>query len=184
MLEAWTEFVNKVDPDVVIGYNIANFDLPYLIDRANTLKASKFPFLGRIQSMFVFPDMQNSTEPHNQQKTNPSSKIPTSPRKHMASVIPRRPSLTDDCKSIFSSSCNASTSCGVTPSTLFVQSFWVSRKRMCTTRSSQTYKTVRQRVAGDWRCTVSRRVALPLLLRRLSNRHYRMRISHNGSWTS
>ena len=53
MLEAWTKFVNEVDPDVIIGYNIANFDLPYLIDRANAIKATGFPFLGRIQSMSV-----------------------------------------------------------------------------------------------------------------------------------
>lgn len=50
MLEAWRDFVNEVDPDVVIGYNIANFDLPYLIDRATALKAKKFPLLGRMMS--------------------------------------------------------------------------------------------------------------------------------------
>ena len=33
----------------MIGYNIANFDLPYLIDRAKACKLDeKFPFLGRI----------------------------------------------------------------------------------------------------------------------------------------
>ncbi|KAK0549667.1 DNA-directed DNA polymerase delta [Tilletia horrida] len=47
MLLAWTEFVQEVDPDVVIGYNIANFDFPYLIDRAKALKVDAFPFLGR-----------------------------------------------------------------------------------------------------------------------------------------
>lgn len=47
MLEAWAEFVQIVDPDVVIGYNIANFDFPYLLDRAKALKATKFPYLGR-----------------------------------------------------------------------------------------------------------------------------------------
>ncbi|CEH16756.1 probable dna polymerase delta catalytic subunit [Ceraceosorus bombacis] len=47
MLEAWADFVQVVDPDVVIGYNIANFDFPYLLDRAKALKATKFPYLGR-----------------------------------------------------------------------------------------------------------------------------------------
>lgn len=47
MLEAWARFVQIVDPDVVIGYNIANFDFPYLMDRAKVLKAGKFPYLGR-----------------------------------------------------------------------------------------------------------------------------------------
>ena len=50
MLEAWRDFIEKVDPDVVIGYNIANFDLPYLLDRAVALKSKKFPYLGRIKS--------------------------------------------------------------------------------------------------------------------------------------
>ncbi|KIM82947.1 hypothetical protein PILCRDRAFT_819751 [Piloderma croceum F 1598] len=48
MLHAWRDFVEEVDPDVVIGYNIANFDFPYLIDRAKHLNAKKFHFLGRL----------------------------------------------------------------------------------------------------------------------------------------
>jgi DNA polymerase elongation subunit (family B) len=54
MLQAWRDFVEEVDPDVVIGYNIANFDLPYLIDRAKHLNAKKFPFLGRLKSKSFF----------------------------------------------------------------------------------------------------------------------------------
>lgn len=49
MLQAWRDFVNTVDPDVVIGYNIAGFDFPYLIDRARALKANNFPYLGRLK---------------------------------------------------------------------------------------------------------------------------------------
>ncbi|CAG8485071.1 10717_t:CDS:2, partial [Paraglomus brasilianum] len=48
MLHAWRDFVSEVDPDVVIGYNISNFDLPYLLDRAARLNAKEFPFLGRV----------------------------------------------------------------------------------------------------------------------------------------
>lgn len=48
MLDSFGEFFGIVDPDVVIGYNIANFDFPYLLDRATAIKAVKFPFLGRI----------------------------------------------------------------------------------------------------------------------------------------
>ncbi|KAG8719881.1 DNA-directed DNA polymerase delta [Ceratobasidium sp. 394] len=52
MLLAWREFVEEVDPDVVIGYNIAGFDMPYLLDRARALKnATSFPFLGRLKNM-------------------------------------------------------------------------------------------------------------------------------------
>lgn len=47
MLEAWTKFIQQVDPDVLIGYNIANFDFPYLLDRAKALKSTKFAYLGR-----------------------------------------------------------------------------------------------------------------------------------------
>ena len=50
MLVAWRNFVSDVDPDIVIGYNIANFDLPYLMDRAKHLKATEFPYLGRLRS--------------------------------------------------------------------------------------------------------------------------------------
>lgn len=42
-------FVREVDPDIITGYNIQNFDLPYLINRANTLKVDGFEFLGRIR---------------------------------------------------------------------------------------------------------------------------------------
>ncbi|KAF8519681.1 DNA polymerase family B-domain-containing protein [Gautieria morchelliformis] len=47
LLMAWRAFVQVVDPDIVIGYNISNFDLPYLLDRAKALKGDGFPFLGR-----------------------------------------------------------------------------------------------------------------------------------------
>lgn len=49
MLHAWRDFVEKVDPDVVVGYNIGGFDFPYLMDRAKALKATRFPFLGRMR---------------------------------------------------------------------------------------------------------------------------------------
>jgi DNA polymerase delta subunit 1 len=42
--------VERVDPDLIIGYNISNFDLPYLLDRAKALKATQFPYLGRLRS--------------------------------------------------------------------------------------------------------------------------------------
>lgn len=48
MLDAWAEFVRQADPDILTGYNINNFDFPYLLDRAKHLKLKKFPYLGRI----------------------------------------------------------------------------------------------------------------------------------------
>lgn len=50
MLAAWQEFLEEVDPDLVIGYNTANFDIPYLMDRARKIKATSFPYLGRLKS--------------------------------------------------------------------------------------------------------------------------------------
>jgi len=51
LLRDWRKFVEKVDPDMMIGYNIANFDLPYLMDRAKALKIIDFPFLGKLKDV-------------------------------------------------------------------------------------------------------------------------------------
>ncbi|XP_012588973.1 PREDICTED: DNA polymerase delta catalytic subunit [Condylura cristata] len=51
LLQAWSTFIRTMDPDVITGYNIQNFDLPYLIARAQTLKVDKFPFLGRVSNL-------------------------------------------------------------------------------------------------------------------------------------
>lgn len=48
LLEAWKDFVNESDPDVITGYNIVNFDVPYLLDRARHLKIKHFPFMTRL----------------------------------------------------------------------------------------------------------------------------------------
>jgi DNA polymerase delta subunit 1 len=50
LLQAWSEFFIQVDPDVITGYNIGNFDWPYLIGRADKLKVENFSYLGRISS--------------------------------------------------------------------------------------------------------------------------------------
>lgn len=51
MLMKWRDFVEEVDPDVIIGYNIANFDFPYLLDRARHLKVAKFPYWSRLKNV-------------------------------------------------------------------------------------------------------------------------------------
>lgn len=51
MLEAWAQFVRDADPDILTGYNISNFDLPYLLDRAKHLQLKNFDFLGRISNI-------------------------------------------------------------------------------------------------------------------------------------
>ncbi|KAK4127612.1 hypothetical protein N657DRAFT_641619 [Parathielavia appendiculata] len=47
MLKAWRDFLQRVDPDIIIGYNIANFDFPYLLDRAKHLKVHGFEYWSR-----------------------------------------------------------------------------------------------------------------------------------------
>ncbi|KAL5037094.1 hypothetical protein BDV3_006196 [Batrachochytrium dendrobatidis] len=48
MLQGWSDFIQEVDPDIIIGYNINGFDFPYLLDRADTLGLDNFAFLGRV----------------------------------------------------------------------------------------------------------------------------------------
>ncbi|CAG2068670.1 unnamed protein product, partial [Timema podura] len=47
----WAEFVRELDPDILTGYNINNFDFPYLINRAKHLKVKNFTYLGRIKDI-------------------------------------------------------------------------------------------------------------------------------------
>ncbi|EOD33882.1 putative DNA polymerase POLD1 [Emiliania huxleyi CCMP1516] len=51
LLAKWQQFLVASDADIITGYNIANFDLPYLLLRAETLKVGTFPYLGRIKGM-------------------------------------------------------------------------------------------------------------------------------------
>lgn len=56
MLMKWRTFVNACDPDILTGYNIANFDIPYLLNRAKALEKKspvlkRFPDLGRIKNL-------------------------------------------------------------------------------------------------------------------------------------
>jgi DNA polymerase delta subunit 1 len=49
MLDRWAQFIREVDPDIITGYNIQNFDIPYVVERAAHLKLTQFVFLGRIK---------------------------------------------------------------------------------------------------------------------------------------
>ncbi|XP_055374133.1 DNA polymerase delta catalytic subunit [Condylostylus longicornis] len=51
LLNAWSNFIREVDPDILTGYNINNFDIPYLLERAQHLKAKNFEYLGRIKNI-------------------------------------------------------------------------------------------------------------------------------------
>lgn len=49
MLMAWHKFFMEVDPDIITGYNITQFDIYYLLERASVLKLVQFPYSGRIK---------------------------------------------------------------------------------------------------------------------------------------
>ncbi|KAF7862608.1 hypothetical protein EAF04_007481 [Stromatinia cepivora] len=51
MLSKWRDFLEEVDPDIIIGYNIANFDFPYLLARADHLKIKNFSQWTRLKSV-------------------------------------------------------------------------------------------------------------------------------------
>ena len=53
LLLRWRDLVLESDPDILIGYNIVNFDLPYLLNRAETLKIPHFWTWGRMRNRWV-----------------------------------------------------------------------------------------------------------------------------------
>lgn len=53
LLRAWRDLVLESDPDLIIGYNIVNFDLPYLLDRADALGIADFGYWGRVRNSRV-----------------------------------------------------------------------------------------------------------------------------------
>ncbi|PGH23714.1 hypothetical protein AJ80_02142 [Polytolypa hystricis UAMH7299] len=59
MLLAWRDFLEEVDPDVIIGYNTSNFDFPYLLDRARHLKCNRFPYWSRLRNVASYANVTN-----------------------------------------------------------------------------------------------------------------------------
>lgn len=50
LLMNWLRFFVQADADIITGFNIINFDLIYLLERAKALGLEDFPFLGRIKN--------------------------------------------------------------------------------------------------------------------------------------
>ena len=48
LLTSFQQFILASDPDILTGYNIVNFDLPFLIERSIIIKAHSFTKLGRL----------------------------------------------------------------------------------------------------------------------------------------
>ncbi|KAI5310841.1 DNA-directed DNA polymerase delta [Ascosphaera atra] len=59
MLSAWRDFLEEVDPDVIVGYNIANFDFPYLLDRAKHLGIRGFSYWSRLKGVASISRKEN-----------------------------------------------------------------------------------------------------------------------------
>ncbi|KAJ4306597.1 DNA-directed DNA polymerase delta [Collariella sp. IMI 366227] len=62
MLSSWRDFLEKVDPDIITGYNIANFDFPYLLDRAKALKVKDFEYWSRTRVKSVAKESNFSSK--------------------------------------------------------------------------------------------------------------------------
>ena len=43
--------MREVDPDILTGYNVQNFDIPYLLNRSKKLKREPAQMLGRIRNV-------------------------------------------------------------------------------------------------------------------------------------
>jgi DNA polymerase elongation subunit (family B) len=49
LLYAWKDVLRRIDPDILMGYNIFGFDMPYIWDRAKELRVADFGIgLGRL----------------------------------------------------------------------------------------------------------------------------------------
>lgn len=62
LLVAWRNYLLKVDPDIIVGFNIKNFDIPFLLERARVHSISDFAVLGRSQKSAKVRDMTFSSK--------------------------------------------------------------------------------------------------------------------------
>ncbi|KAL0265845.1 UNVERIFIED_CONTAM: hypothetical protein PYX00_011563 [Menopon gallinae] len=62
LLVAWRKYLLKADPDIIVGFNIKNFDIPYLLERARVLSIPDFAVLGRSQRSVRVRDVTFSSK--------------------------------------------------------------------------------------------------------------------------
>ena len=72
LLKEWQEFVVRVDPDIITGYNIANFDFVYLLERAKHLGVEGFEYWSRLPNE---PSETSSSSFSSKQLGNRDSKV-------------------------------------------------------------------------------------------------------------
>jgi hypothetical protein len=133
MLESWHEFVEEVDPDLIIGYNTSQFDIPYLMDRVQALKVTDFPYFLRLDgalavlSLSSFPFMRVRTRTgccpvkgltvSCSRRCRPRSRSPRSCRERPETESGRKHQWRDAFGSTCSRSTSTTTSSVLTPST-------------------------------------------------------------------
>ena len=54
LLNQWRNFIIKLDPDIITGFNINSFDFPYLIKRSEYLKIKNFSLFSRIKNSYSY----------------------------------------------------------------------------------------------------------------------------------
>lgn len=81
MLSAWSQWVSATNPDVLTGYNITQFDMPYLLNRAASLSLEKFKYFSRTgepvhttQKMNANKKSTGKPENSKEKSNNPNSK--------------------------------------------------------------------------------------------------------------
>ncbi len=60
LLNQWRNYIIKLDPDIITGFNINSFDFPYLIKRSEYLKIKNFSLFSRIKNSYSY--LINSTK--------------------------------------------------------------------------------------------------------------------------
>jgi len=60
MLLKWRAFLEACDPDIITGYNVQNFDIPYLLDRAAALSKTSKKKKAALSSFSMWGRIRNS----------------------------------------------------------------------------------------------------------------------------
>ncbi|KAG2009994.1 delta DNA polymerase [Coprinopsis cinerea AmutBmut pab1-1] len=72
LLLSWHQFVKSIDPDVITGYNMGRFDLPFLLARAKILGIQDtFGRLGRLEDPCLHFSPWDANAPQNEWKDMP-----------------------------------------------------------------------------------------------------------------
>jgi DNA polymerase elongation subunit (family B) len=60
LLEGLSKFIQAVDPDMITGYNISNFDFPYLEERAKAVGAKDFSQITRCKGKSLYTSVKEA----------------------------------------------------------------------------------------------------------------------------